>query len=467
MFTSLSLRLRIFLFFAAFAAGALAVVVLALVMGHARGGGGAGFVQAGLIAGFGILGLSAGIWLLFDENVAKPIERLAAQMRARVHGGVSGGLDLEAARYLGDLAHAAEAVTDGLAKGAMITAQSVALATEKLASERERLTALLTEIPVAMIMISPAHKIVLYDGQAAQALALIAPPRLQASIFDYLDEACLRAAYGQMARTGLDAPFSAKGAHGVHEFAASIKPLGDAKGYMLVLESGAHLDPAAPRPLVYDFDLLEDPESEVLLERPLRSLIFTVFDTETTGLLPHKDEIVQIGAVRVVNGRIIAGETLDMLVNPGMSIPRSATQIHKISDHMVAGAPPITEVAREFHGFARDSVIVAHNAPFDMAFLRRHAQSTGVQWTHPILDTVLLSAIIFGQSEEHTLDALCNRLDVSIEKRLRHTAIGDAAATAQVLCKLLPMLEARGFATLGKVIEESRKHGRLLDDANV
>ena len=151
MFTSLSLRLRIFLLFAALALGALLVIGLALWQGYSKGDGASGYIQAGLISAFGILGLTAGLWLLFDENLAKPIERLASQLRARAHGGVDGGLDLDAARYLGDLAPAAQAVTKNLADGAMQTAQSVALATEKLASERERLTALLTEIPVAMI----------------------------------------------------------------------------------------------------------------------------------------------------------------------------------------------------------------------------------------------------------------------------------------------------------------------------
>lgn len=467
MLTSLSLRTRIFLFFVALAVGALGIMGLALWQGYRNGIGEAGFIQAGVISAFGIVGLSAGIWLLFDENVAKPIERLAAQMRARAHGGVATPIDTYTARYLGDLAPAAEAISDGLTKGAMQTAQSVALATEKLNEDRERLTALLTEIPVAMIMVSPAHRIVLYDGQAAQALGQIAPPRLQASIFDYLDEAGLRAAYGRMAKTGKDASFTAMGAHGVHEFEAIVKPLGDAKGYMLVLESGAHLSEDAPRPLVYDFDLLEDPGDGMLHDLPLRALAFTVFDTETTGLLPHKDEIVQIGAIRVVNGKLVRGEIVDQLVNPGMPIPPASTKVHKVTDAMVATAPPISEAARAFHGFANGSVIVAHNAPFDMAFLRRHAPVAGVEWKNPILDTVLLSAILFGQSDEHTLDALSERLGVGIDERLRHTALGDAVATAEVLCKLIPMLEARGLDTLGKVIEESRKHGRLLDDANV
>ncbi len=78
-------------------------------------------------------------------------------------------------------------------------------------------------------------------------------------------------------------------------------------------------------------------------------------------------------------------------------------------------------------------MIVAHNAPFDMAFLRRHAPRMGVTWDHPILDTVLVSAVVFGASETHTLDALCDRLGVTIPEALRHTALGDARATAEVL----------------------------------
>lgn len=191
-----------------------------------------------------------------------------------------------------------------------------------------------------------------------------------------------------------------------------------------------------------------------------------MFDTETTGLLPHKDEIVQIGAVRVLRGRIIQGETLDMLVDPGISIPAASTRVHKITDAMVQGAPDITKAGKVFHHFANDAVIVAHNAPFDMAFLRRHAQRIGVTWDHPILDTVLLSAVVFGASETHTLDALCDRLGITIPERLRHTALGDAQATAEVLCALLPMLKARGLHTFGDVIRETRKHGRLLEDLN-
>ncbi len=118
------------------------------------------------------------------------------------------------------------------------------------------------------------------------------------------------------------------------------------------------------------------------------------------------------------------------------------------------------------HNFSRDSVLVAHNAPFDMAFLRRHAGDMGVDWDHPILDTVLLSAVLYGTTEQHTLDALCERLDVTIPAHLRHTALGDAQATAEVLCKMLAMLDARGISTLHQAVDEAKKHRRLLGDLN-
>jgi DNA polymerase-3 subunit epsilon len=89
-----------------------------------------------------------------------------------------------------------------------------------------------------------------------------------------------------------------------------------------------------------------------------------------------------------------------------------------------------------------------------------------VEWNHPVLDTVLLSAVIFGTTEDHSLDALCARLSITIPDDLRHTAIGDAKATGQALVRLLPLLEGRGIETFGRLVEETRKHGRLLRDLN-
>jgi DNA polymerase III epsilon subunit family exonuclease len=138
-----------------------------------------------------------------------------------------------------------------------------------------------------------------------------------------------------------------------------------------------------------------------------------VFDTETTGLNPQVDEVCQIAAVRVVNGKLLDAERFDMLVNPGRKIPAASTAVHHITDEMVAGAPGVAEAMARFHTFADGCVLVAHNAPFDMAFLRRREREIGRRFDQPILDTVLCSAILFGQSAEHTLDALCDRLSIT------------------------------------------------------
>ncbi|SPF78514.1 3'-5' exonuclease [Pseudoprimorskyibacter insulae] len=467
--SSLSLRLRIFLFFILLAAGSIVVVWAALYVGHGRvAGSGAtnGFVFAGILSSFLIVGLTAGIWLLFDENVAKPIERLASEMRTRAHAQVDKSVNTHAARYLGDLAPAADAVARQLNESAMSTAQVVATETARLAREKAQLTALLTEIPVATILVSQNDQIVLYDGQAAEVLAQVHVPRLNASIYDYFNAQSLSAARSKMNKSGLEVSLEAQSADGRQSYSARLKPM-DGGGYLMVIDDAmARISPDAARPIVYDFDLLDQKPGRALEDTPLRDLSYVVFDTETTGLLPHKDEIVQIGAVRVINGRIVTGESIDQLVDPGMPIPPSSTKVHGVTDAMVKGKPRIAEAGMSFHIFSRNAVIVAHNAPFDMAFLRRHARDMGVVWDHPILDTVLLSAVLFGASETHTLDSLCDRLDITIPPQLRHTALGDAQATAEVLVRMLPMLEARGMKTFGDVLVQTRKHGRLLEDMN-
>lgn len=469
MFTQLSLRLRVFLFFLLIAAGGLAALVAGLWLGHARVQDTSvldGFVFAGVVAGLVFLGLTAGVWLLFDENVAKPIERLAATLRARAHAGTESALDTQAARYLGDLAPAAEAVSSKLGDRAMRSADDLAQDTARLAAEKERLTALLTEIPVAMILVGSAGRIVLYDGQAAEVLAQIGMPRLNALVTEYFDAQGLESAVKRMRTQDKEVSFDLRAVTGTQSFSARARPLKDG-GYMLTIDDAqSTIAPEAARPLVYDFSLLDRIEAPELADTPLRDLCFAVFDTETTGLLPHKDDVVQLGAVRVLSGQIIPGEQIDALVDPGRPIPPASTKVHGISDAMVAGQPDFITVGRQFHAFARDAVLVAHNAPFDLAFLRRQAEKMGVTWDHPVFDTVLLSAVLFGASTTHTLDALCKRLDITIPENLRHTALGDARATAEVLVRMLPMLEARGFDTFGKVIAQTKRHGRLLEDLN-
>lgn len=465
----LSLRFRNFLFFAFLALMSCAATLGALYLGYLRVdevGVKSAFVFAGVVALFAQLALISGIWFLFDENIARPIERLAANLRAKVHA-KAGAIDAHEGRYLGDLVQATATVAEQLSTSTLDQASAVAHETARLNADKARLTALLSEIPVAMVLVNPQHQIVLYDSQAAGVLSQISPPRLNASIFEYFEEEPFRKAHNRMVETGQEQEFSDRSTHSGFHFDVRIKPLDSGDGYMLVIDD-THADfaPDAARPVVFDFDLMEAQTSDDLWNANLLDLTFVVFDTETTGLQPHKDEIVQIGAVRVVKSKIVAGEQIDMLVDPARPIPAASTKVHGITDAMVSGAPTVIPATKSLHKFASGAVLVAHNAPFDMAFLDKHAKKADLRWDHPILDTVLLSAVLFGRTEVHTLDALCERLDVTIPPALRHTALGDAHATAEVLCKMLAMLDARGISTLSEAVTEAKTHSRLLKDLN-
>ncbi|WP_208349468.1 3'-5' exonuclease [Pseudaestuariivita rosea] len=470
---NLSLRLRIFLFFCALAAGMVVFSGVAAWLGYQQygdPGASSAFLFTALFAGLLSLMLTAGVWLLFDENIAKPIERIAAEMRARAHAGINKEIDRDAAKYLGDLAPAAQAMTQQLSAATLDNAQTIAERTASLQAEKERLTAILSDIPIAVILVNPNHQIVLYDGQAADLLAFEGPARLNAYLFDYLQAAEIKTALKALKADDLPRITFTAHSRSSRDYDAVIRPMGRDGSYMLTLEPMEDmteaLSPGAERPLVYDFSLIEREKRCDIHDKALRDLCYVVFDTETTGLLPHKDEIVQIGAVRMVKGRIVPGEKFETLVNPGRAIPASSSKVHGITDDMVATAPVIDEAGKSFHHFARDAVLVAHNAPFDMAFLHRHKARIGKTFDHPVFDTVLLSAALFGGSSPHTLDALSDRLGIRIPAQLRHTAMGDAVATAQVFEKMIPMLEAKGFNTFGDVLGEMRKHQNLVEDMN-
>jgi DNA polymerase-3 subunit epsilon len=214
--------------------------------------------------------------------------------------------------------------------------------------------------------------------------------------------------------------------------------------------------PSAARPEFYDFGLLERPSAEADRDAPLRALDFVVFDTETTGLDPRgTDRIISVAGVRIVNGRVLKGETFDRLAHPGRLIPAASTKVHHITNAMVADAPPLAQVLPQFHAFVGDSVLVAHNAAFDLAFLAKEEAESGVRFDRPTLDTVLLAAHLHGQSDSLTLDALCERFAIDIPPEARHTALGDSLATAEVLLRLIDMLEAAGVRTLGEALEAS------------
>lgn len=469
MLASLSLRLRVFLVFALLAIAGAAIAAGALLFGWSRAEEAlpvGPFVTALFIFAFLNTGLVLAIWLLFDENVAKPIDRLSARLRLGAHSGVMASVDTEDARYLGDLGPAALALAQTADASVTDMATRIANETERLKVETERLTAVLTEAPIATILLNKALEIVLYDMQAADIMSTIAQPRLRAPIGDYFDTDILAEVVSRLGDATPKAPVALRDAAGTVVFDARIKKLSN-DGFMIFIDAKDSFERRVEqRPLVFDFGLMNSVEATGIEDTPLSDFCFVVFDTETTGLSVEKDEIVQIGAVRVLNGRIVEGEVFASYVNPGRPIPAASTRIHRVTDADVADAPDLDTAMRAFHHFARDAVLVAHNAPFDIGLLRKREADLELSWSHPVLDTVLLSAVVFGATADHSLDALCERLAVELPDELRHTALGDARATAEVLVRLIPLFEGKNIRNFGELIGETRRHGRLLQDMN-
>ncbi len=228
--------------------------------------------------------------------------------------------------------------------------------------------------------------------------------------------------------------------------------------------AGAHeqreadvLLPSDSRPEFFDFDLFKAaPVQSVLDDVALSELSYTVFDTETTGLNPSQgDEIIQIGATRIVNGKLLRHEAYEQLVNPQRNIPAASIPIHGITPDMVRGRPAIGEVLPVFHAYAQDTVLVAHNAAFDMKFLQLKERSTGLRFDQPVLDTLLLSAVIHPNQESHRLEAIAQRMNITVTGR--HNALGDALVTAEVFLRMIPLLADMGIYTLGQAREAAQK----------
>ena len=211
------------------------------------------------------------------------------------------------------------------------------------------------------------------------------------------------------------------------------------------------------RPEYYDFDLFAwSDKSHGLEDRLLSELTFTVFDTETTGLNPSQgDEIIQIGATRVLNGKLLRSESFEQLVDPQRPLAPESAKIHGITSEMLRGQPTIDKVLPAFHAFAADTVLIAHNAAFDMRFLQLKEEETGLRFDHPVLDTLLLSAVIHPNQESHRLEAIAERLGLTIVGR--HTALGDAIVTAEVFLKLVPLLADKGIRTLREAREAAEQ----------
>jgi len=240
---------------------------------------------------------------------------------------------------------------------------------------------------------------------------------------------------------------------------------GDRSFFRLILPVASpreQLDPSTfikseGRPEYYDFDLFKWSEkSHELDDRLLTELTYTVFDTETTGLNPSDgDEIIQIGATRIVNGKMLRQESFEQLVDPRHPLSPESIPIHGIRPEMLVDQPTIDKVLPAFHAFTADTVLVGHNVAFDMRFLQMKEQLTGLVFDQPVLDTLLLSTLVHPHQESHRLDVIAERLNVPVVGR--HTALGDAIVTAEIFIKLIPLLGEKGIHTLREALEAAEQ----------
>ena len=191
-----------------------------------------------------------------------------------------------------------------------------------------------------------------------------------------------------------------------------------------------------------------------------RSHNFVVVDLETTGMDPKKDRVVSVGAFRIVDGKILLGDVFDELVNPGRSIPVESIHVHAIVPDMIRSARMAWEVMEDFLGFLGDDILVAHHARFDLFFINRvMREQYGFPLQNLVVDTVLMCRQVviepdpYGQrrgAKRCSLDALTERYGIDLPER--HTAIGDAMATAIIFQRLLVEMERAGWGSLGDLI---------------
>lgn len=193
-------------------------------------------------------------------------------------------------------------------------------------------------------------------------------------------------------------------------------------------------------------DIIVNPEDKTL------DGSYVVFDLETTGLSPLKDKIIEIGAVKIENGKII--DRFSTFVNPEKPIPYEIEQLTNINDQMVAGAKVIEEILPAFLMFCGDSSVVAHNAIFDTSFIKHECKNLGIEWKPTIVDTVTLSHLLLPNLSRFKLDNVAKALDIKLDNH--HRAVDDAECTAYIFIKLSEMLKGKDITYLRDVCALSK-----------
>ena len=185
----------------------------------------------------------------------------------------------------------------------------------------------------------------------------------------------------------------------------------------------------------HTIELLEDDWGR----RLLKDLEFVVVDVEATGAKTPPNRLIELGAFRIRDGRIV--DKFLTLVNPEIPIPRFVASLTGISNEMVRRAPVFADVAPRWLDFVSDSVLIAHNAPFDTSFLNHEISRVypGHRMVNPHLCTVKLSRRVLPYLVNHRLDTIASHFSIPIVSR--HRAGSDALATAEIFLLLMTKLE--------------------------
>lgn len=168
-------------------------------------------------------------------------------------------------------------------------------------------------------------------------------------------------------------------------------------------------------------------------DKLIRSTRLVIFDFETTGLDHNKDLIIEIGGLAVENGKAI--DEFSTLIDPEVPLPETAKKITGITDEMLVGQPKIEEELPKFLKFIEGSILVAHNADFDMSFLRNKCEKLGYQVQWPAFCTLKMARAFLPDLESKNLDTLAMHYNLTFEAR--HRSIGDCKVTSAVLQALL------------------------------
>ena len=492
-FPELNLRVRIFLFFALLMVASIAIIASAIFMAYQSTGEQLPRLLATYtgVAAIIIMLVILLVWQLFDRYVAAALQSLARHMQTALHADIPVGdqsvKNHEVYQYLGPISDAADELVQ--AYQALKSEQgNSGFDKEAHAVQSRQLAAILRDLDVGVLVMNRQHEILLYNQEALSVInrpECVGLARSALLLFDGGDLlAAVNQTFEQCAKPGGRAVvnISLKVAREPRHLTVKIAPVvgddGLVTGYMLLfadsvnLSSSRYIEQDAKavnassisgsvsvlpsRPEFYDLDLFNRILPEELEHCPLYALDYVVFDTETTGLDPSGgDQMISIAAVRIVNGRVLTGECFDELIHPGMPVPEQSTVFHGITDEMLVGKPDIKKILPRFVEFVGDAVLVAHNAPFDMKFIELQSETCQIRLDNPVLDTVLLSAFVHDHSNKHTLDVLAERYGVCIQGR--HTALGDALATAHIFLKLVKQLSCRQINTLNEAINASNK----------